>query len=83
MLGLIKKLREKNKEIEKLSEEVYEGYATINSLRIRERILEMTIEDLEKKLDKNEEEWQDKYSALYEKYLTLLERYEDVLKGKT
>lgn len=77
MFGLIRKLREKDEEIEKLHEENW------NTLQREAATIDAYYgaKELEKKAIAEAAEWKDKYCALYENYLNLLERYEKALKG--
>ncbi len=81
MFGLIKKLREKDEEINKLHAEkrnilqreagtIDAYYAAIDRAK-----------KAETKLKYERETWNEKYSALYEKYLNLLERHGKSLEG--
>lgn len=77
MFGFIRKLREKDEEIEKLREEER------NILQREARTIDAYYgaKEFEKKAIAEAAEWKDKYFDLSEKYLNLLERYEKALKG--
>ena len=80
MFGLIGELRKENEELhaEKLKILQREA-ATIDAYReATERA-----KKAETELKHERETWKEKYSALYEKYLNLLERYEKALKSAT
>lgn len=83
MFGLIKKLREKDEEIEELGQklEVAEAVNKLNDRYCQELI--QNLENEKKKRKAECEEWSEKHSALYEKYLNLLERYRKVLEFVT
>ena len=79
MFRLIKKLREKDDEIEQLHAEKWDilqreagtidAYHSAHEAAIKARA--------------ETEEWKEKYSALYEKYINLLDRHEKALKINT
>jgi hypothetical protein len=78
IFGLIKKLREKDEEIGELHAEnwniLQREAGTIDAYHAANKAA--------KELRAETEEWKNKYSAVYEKYLNLLERYEKVLESK-
>lgn len=79
MFRLVKKLREENEELlGKYNRERDKLCVAFDALKHSEQELESTRAYMEKE----QEAWQDKYSALYEKYLNLLERYEKALMTK-
>ena len=82
MFGLVKKLREKDEEIEEIKREIFIESNSRGEAWRKVHEFDRKLTEAKNKLEKQEEAWQDKYSALYEKYLNLLERYEKVLESK-
>ena len=77
MFGLIRKLREKDKEIEELHAEIR------NILQREAGTIDAyyKVKKLANDAKAETAKWKDKYSSLYEKHLDLLERYEKALEG--
>lgn len=82
MFGLIKKLREKDEEIEELKQEAFIKGNSAGEAWRKVHEFDRKLTEAKNKIEEQNEAWQDKYSALYEKYLNLLERYEKVLETK-
>ena len=74
MFGLIKKLREENEELHAEKLEILQREAgTIDAYH--------SAHEAAIKARAETEEWKGKYSALFEKYINLLERHEKALEG--